>query len=201
MQNLPFNTLDSWALWDEPAGDISQLDDETRQNQFGEAYQPNHFPKEQLPADLASALSEVKFVLVGLNPGSAGVTLDEQQEFLNFHGQKKSLDYRLAAAVYGTPLWGAFMTDLVAIDESNSENVVSGEAEVQALEDHLDQLGIPAEAVLVGLGTKAATTLRQFAQRPVEKLPHYSGANGHWKAANTRQAVLKMLKNINNSTR
>lgn len=46
--------------------------------------------------------------------------------FLNFHGQKKSLDYRLAAAIYGTPLWGAFMTDLVAINESKSDNVVRG---------------------------------------------------------------------------
>lgn len=193
MKKLPFNTLDSWAFWDIPSSNIDQLDDEERQTQFGEIYKANHFPKEQLPENLVQALSQVKFVLVGLNPGNAGVTLDEQQDFLNFHGQKKSLDYRLAAAVYGTPLWGAFMTDLVAIDESNSENVVSGEAEVKALEAHLDQLGIPEQAVLVGLGTKAATTLQQFAQHPVEKLPHYSGANGHWNAANTRQAVLEIV--------
>ncbi|MBW4796709.1 hypothetical protein FG876_01330 [Pediococcus acidilactici] len=120
--------------------------------------------------------------------------MDKKQDFLNFHGQKKSLDYRLAAAIYGTPLWGAFMTDLVAINESKSDNVVSGEAEVKALESHLDQLGVSSQAVLVGLGDKTATTLRQFAQRPVEKLPHYSGANGHWKAANTRQAVLKIAE-------
>ncbi|MEE6724927.1 hypothetical protein RAO22_01605 [Pediococcus acidilactici] len=143
MKKLPFNTLDSWAFWDIPPSNIDQLDDEERQTQFGEIYKANHFPKEQLPENLVQALSQVKFVLVGLNPGNAGVTLDEQQDFLNFHGQKKSPDYRLAAAVYGTPLWGAFMTDLVAIDESNSENVVSGETEVKALEAHLDQLGIP----------------------------------------------------------
>ncbi|CAM3250244.1 hypothetical protein PEAC54167_05275 [Pediococcus acidilactici] len=86
------------------------------------------------------------------------------------------------------------MTDLVAINESKSDNVVSGEAEVKALESHLDQLGVSSRAVLVGLGDKTAATLRQFAQRPVEKLPHYSGANGHWKAANTRQAVLKIAE-------
>ena len=194
MQDLTFNTLDSWALWDIPTSDIDQLDDEERQTRFGEVYQPNHFPKEQLTSDLEQALSKVKFVLVGLNPGNAGVTIDKKQDFLNFHGQKKSLDYRLAAAVYGTPLWGAFMTDLVAINESKSDNVVSGEAEVKALESHLDQLGVSSRAVLVGLGDKTAATLRQFAQRPVEKLPHYSGANGHWKAANTRQAVLKIAE-------
>lgn len=55
------------------------------------------------------------------------------------------------------------MTDLVAINESKSDNVVSGEAEVKALESHLDQLGVSSQAVLVGLGDKTAATLRQFA--------------------------------------
>ncbi|MDB8869709.1 hypothetical protein ACWN97_01165 [Pediococcus acidilactici] len=52
------------------------------------------------------------------------------------------------------------MTDLVAINESKSDNVVSGEAEVKALESHLDQLGVSSRAVLVGLGDKTAATLR-----------------------------------------
>ena len=91
MKKLPFNTLDSWAFWDIPSSNIDQLDDEERQTQFGEIYKANHFPKEQLPENLVQALSQVKFVLVGLNPGNAGVTLDEQQDFLNFHGQKRAL--------------------------------------------------------------------------------------------------------------
>ena len=45
MQDLTFNTLDSWALWDIPASDIDQLDDEERQTRFGEVYQQTVFSK------------------------------------------------------------------------------------------------------------------------------------------------------------
>ncbi|WP_235017255.1 hypothetical protein [Pediococcus acidilactici] len=63
------------------------------------------------------------------------------------------------------------MTDLVAINESKSDNVVSGEAEVKALESHLDQLGVSSQAVLVGLGDKTAATLRQFGNARLKSYP------------------------------
>lgn len=124
----------------------------------------------------------MKYVLVGLNPGNTGVTIEKDQMFLNFHGKKKSMDYRLAAALYGTDMWGAFMTDLVHVNESDSNKVVASKEDVAKLEQHLDDLTIPKAAVLVGLGAATSSFLAEHAERRVEKIPHYFGANGHWNA-------------------
>ena len=122
MTQLPFNELDSFAYWTVP-GDLTPADDDqTREQRFHDAYQPNHFPTDQLPADLPAALAKMRYVLVGMNPGNA-FDPNHTTDFLNFHGKAGSHDSRFAAAVYGTPLWGALMTDLSHKVDSKSTNV------------------------------------------------------------------------------
>lgn len=198
MTNLPFTTLDSFAFWNVPNNmeNIVTID-EAREKCFGENYKPyeNQFPSDQLPADLAGYLSQMKYVLVGMNRGNAAVDTPTEQNFLNFHGLKKSLDYRLAAVTYGTPLWGAFMTDLSQTIESKSELVDFTADDVAALEKHLDELGVPADATLVAIGKVTYTTLQKFAHRPVATIPHYSSSNSrNWNATTVHAEIANIVK-------
>lgn len=194
-RDIAFAPYDSWALWHIPSEIESVKSDDERQRLFGEAYEPKSFPSELLPEDLGAHLACLKYVLVGLNPGNEGESLlKEEATFLNFHGLKKSLDYRLAAALYGTEMWGALMTDLVHVAESDSTKVQTSQTDAQALEAHLDDLGIPSTAVLVALGGKTYQALAGHTHRQVTTIPHYSGANGHWQAASTRQKVLAITE-------
>lgn len=131
---------------------------------------------------------------MGLNPGSKGVAVAKDESFLNFHGQKNSRDSRLAAALYGTKLWGTFMTDLVHIEDSKSSTLNPTAKDVKELELHLSALGIPSSAILVGIGRTTANGLTAYAHHPVEYLPHYAGTNGHWRAENTRKIVMDISK-------
>ncbi|MCH4124150.1 MAG: hypothetical protein LKH74_11655 [Levilactobacillus sp.] len=190
MQKLPFSLLDSWAFWSTPdATTVAGQDPQTVEARFGEVYQPNYFPTSALSKDLAQQLATTKYVIVGLNRGNAEVDRDPQAPFLSFHGPKRSMDYRLAAALYDTEMWGAFMTDLDATINSDSTAVQPGKAQVEALEQHLADLGIPQTAKLIALGNVVFDTLSKSATRRVFKLSHYSGANGHWQADAERQAV------------
>lgn len=201
VDGVNFNRPDSWAIWEVPSIDLTDKTAKEREVLFGEAYVSNRFPINELPHNLDGVLKQVKYVLVGLNPGDAGVTMtDDNQPFLNFHGQKKSMDYRLAAALYGTSMWGSFMTDLVHIDESDSHKVTGSQSDVMALEEHLDELGIPKTAVLVAMGGKSYKSLVTYAKRQVFTIPHYSGANGHWKAEDTRQKVWDVIEEVNKNT-
>ncbi|VDG17566.1 hypothetical protein [Lactobacillus crustorum] [Lactiplantibacillus mudanjiangensis] len=196
MLKLPFNELDSWALWNTPADDeIRGKDAKAVEALFGEAYQENHFPSEQLPSDLKEALASTKYVLVGLNPGNAAVERESDVPFLYFHGAKKSMDYRMAAAVYGTEVWGALMTDLDGTIESDSRKIKVGQLQVAALEHHLDELGVSKDAKLIAMGKAAYETLSKYSQHPVFKVAHYSGTNsgagqGRWQADSAKAAVL-----------
>jgi hypothetical protein len=194
-KEIHFNQHDSWAIWEVPDADVESMTPEDRQKAFGESYKELSFPTDQLPKNMEETLANVTYVLVGLNPGNEGVENVAEASFLNFHGKKKSLDYRLAAALHGTELWGAFMTDLVHITESDSNKVNGTQKDVENLEQRLDALSIPKSATLVALGDKAYKALSAFAQRKVARLPHYSGANGHWGAEKTRGIVNDIVRN------
>jgi len=193
-ETLPFNTLDSWALWNVPTESLTDKSDRDREILFGESYQPDSFPNDSLTGDIADRLKQVKYVLVGLNPGNAAIEQNPNALFLNFHGAKKSRDSRLAAALYGTKMWGAFMTDLTSTIESDSSEVSPKQSGVDALENHLDELGIPKSAVLVALGGKADKPLSRYAKRGVVTIPHYSGANTSWKAEAVHAKILEITK-------
>lgn len=192
IENLGLGKHDSFALWNVPNENLSQMSDKEREACFRENYMSEHFPVELLNENIKNTLENMKYVLIGLNPGNEGVS--SNQEFLNFHGKKKSCDYRLAAALYDTEMWGAFMTDLVHDVESDSNQVMTDSDDVKALEIHLDSVGIPKEALLVALGNTSYQVLSKHATRKVVKLPHYSGVNGHWRAEKTREIVFDIIK-------
>ncbi|WP_334330473.1 uracil-DNA glycosylase family protein [Companilactobacillus sp. HBUAS59699] len=193
-QELPFNTVDSWAIWNKPETSLNNKSAAEREKLFGESYQPESFPEDALTDNIAEKLQNTEYVLVGLNPGNAAVKQDPKTNFLNFHGAKKSMDYRLAAALYDTKMWGAFMTDLTPVIESDSTKVKPSQKDVNNLESHLDELNIPATATIVALGNASNEALAKYAKRNVVTIPHYSGANGHWNAETVHEKVLAITK-------
>lgn len=84
---LPARYGASWAIWGEATDDLSVFD----------AFPPN------LRKDV---------VLIGANPGTGGDGGDFTP-FKNFHAKKSRGDSKLKNALRGTPLEGAFLTDLV----------------------------------------------------------------------------------------
>lgn len=190
-----FSTVDSWALWNVPADLPANATDAEREQLFKAAYGAHGTsPKDQLPSDLTDRLSKVEYVLVGQNPGNAAAKASEQGLFNNFHGPARSCDYRLAAAIYGTKLWGTFMSDVSKAINSNSQEAKPVEADVRDFEKHLDALGISKNATLVALGSTVNTALTKFASRPVKTMYHYSPVNTRWQAANVRQQVLDITE-------
>lgn len=139
-------------------------------------------------------LKQVKYILVGLNPGNGIIKQDPNTKFLNFHGSKRSMDYRLASALYNTDMWGAFMTDLKHINESDSTKVNPDQKDVLSLEAHLDDLNIPNTAIIVAIGKKSNKVLSEYAKRNVVTIPHYSGANAHWDAEKVHTQILEIIR-------
>lgn len=116
--------------------------------------------------------------LVGLNPGNAGVGA---ARFNNFHGDPASKDYNIQALVYGTPIDGAFMTDLNQSSESDSPKVKIQHSDIENLYDHLKNLEISDEAIIIAMHSKVRDALKiKFAQNihPFDKdrqyIAHYS---------------------------
>lgn len=196
MTNLNFNSLDSFAFWNAPKEDLSGKTPDNIQNLFKESYQENTFPNELLPADLESYLKQLKYVLVGMNPGNAAVDQPADKLFLNFHGLKGSADYRLAAAVYNTPLWGTFITDLSHTIESSSPNVKFTQEDVLNLEKHLRELGVPDNATIISLGKgDSYKQLVKYSTHPVEYIYHYSNSNNaHWKAPVVKKQIAEIVE-------
>ena len=149
----------------------------------------------QFPIDSARENAHGRAMVVSLNPASALATedVDETPDWSNFHStRKKHNDLFLAAALVGTPLWGAYMTDLhPTIVESNSgrvrpmrENV---ESAVRSLVDQAKLLGEVGTIVCVGSKTYAsvrrheAMIQAELGDISIVRIPHYSRANagGH----------------------
>ncbi|KRK95481.1 hypothetical protein [Companilactobacillus futsaii] len=104
MTNAKFTSIDSWAIWDVPNADLTNMTPDEREKAFGDNYQPNHFPTNKLTGDIDERLKNTKYVIIGMNQGNAAIDQDKDKLFLNFHGNKGSMDYRLAAALYNTEL-------------------------------------------------------------------------------------------------
>lgn len=192
MKNSKFNSMDSWAIWDIPDVDLTNKTPDERQRIFGDNYQPNHFPSEKLNKNLDAKLKSSKYVIAGMNPGNAA-SEQPSDPFSNFHGAKKSADYRLAAALYDTEIWGSFMTDVSSTVESKSDKVKITQNDVEKFEKHLDELNIPDDVTIIALGTKTFNALKKFAKRDVKKIYHYSRSNGLWKAEKVHSQIEDVL--------
>jgi len=193
MSNSKFNSNDSFAYWVKPTEDLTGKSPDECEKAFKSSYQENHFPNELLPNDLDEYLSQIKYVLVGLNAGNAAVNQPADQLFLNFHGKKRSSDYRMAAAVYGTELWGTFMTDVSPVIESKSPDVKISQNDVIALDKHLKELGIPDDATLIALGGKAFNAIHEYSTHPVTTMYHYSSINRNWTAQIAKDQINEII--------
>lgn len=164
----------SWAVWTcDGAGELT-----------GDA---------AFPLDQARAQLHGRAMIVSLNPGSDKVDEIEPQrpDWSNFHSpDTKHNDLFLAKAFIGTPIWGAYMTDLhTGIAESNSALVSVGaigvELAVQSLIAQAQLLGTVESIVCVGKRSftsvrKHAPLIRQelgLRADTIVRIPHYSRSN------------------------
>ena len=187
-----YTAVDSWLYWSIPSDLTDATPEEAILPLFKENYEPG-FPSDIDKAALDQKLSTVQYVFIGLNPGDAGPL---PELFGNFHGDRKSCDYRLAAITYGTAAWGGFITDLEGSLESDSSKVKVGQANVTALLNHLKDLGIPQSATLIALGSKVYKALEGNlpAGYHLSQLMHYSGMNGHWRFEKERKKVRQIIE-------
>ena len=120
-------------------------------------------------------------VIIGLNPAGDGQPpwRIPGREWTNFHWPGKHNDHFLAAAFYGTWLWGCYMTDLIpGTHQSKSAEVNPGDRDVEAFMQEASLLGEP-DQLFVCLGDKTYQALFRSlpADSRVVKVPHYSAAN------------------------
>ena len=120
-------------------------------------------------------------ILVGLNfsRGSVPFTLG------NFHDRRpQSQDYKLRYALKDTPLWGAYITDIIKdFDQKASGKVMAylrnnrsfEKANVDRFREELRDLGVD-QPTIIALGEAAFKVLTRNlgGQYRVLKLPHYA---------------------------
>ncbi|MGP5254542.1 hypothetical protein [Glutamicibacter ardleyensis] len=153
----------TWAVWGDPSGSLPISGDNL------------HFP-----ADDESLLDvlHIDVVVVALNRGSKR----EIDGPPNFHTSVKSNDHLLGEALRGTPVWGAYMTDLVKdIFDPDATKAIPKSSDFDALLEEVRGLGATNPTFLV-LGKQAHQLIQQLAAErkypgKVILLPHYSGAN------------------------
>lgn len=189
---------DSWAYWQYEPQLAGVTDLAVVEQQFTTQYQPG-FPQE-LPemtvAQLDQQLKLVNFVIVGAaQPATSKVTTP--QPFQNFHGPLAQRDCRLAAALFQTPVWGAFMTVLPASDRTAKGQPRSTAADVQHLVAHLAALGIPETAALITIG-KGSTyqALKKYlpARRQLEEIMAYASTNSHWQITEVHEKIQRIVQ-------
>lgn len=145
------------------------------------------------PVDQAGLVIHGRAMFVSLNPGSDGVyeVAENTAGWANFHNPTpKHNDIFLANALVGTPVWGAYMTDLhPGIPESDSRLVRSKPAEIELAVRSLIQqarlLSTVESIICVGSASfhsvaKHLALIEQEVGLPAEavkKIPHYSRSN------------------------
>ena len=125
------------------------------------------------------------FVFVGLNgSGKHNDYLDFDKAWFNFHSDSpRGHDYKLRYALYGTPLWGSYITDIIKyyqeVDSGKVVNYVRSNPEVlkeniAAFREELKLLG--GHPVIVALGGAAYDFLVENLddEYKIVKVKHYS---------------------------
>lgn len=139
------------------------------------------------------------YVLVALNravhgDGSQGAC----RTWGNFHSEdnRRQNDYKLRHALSDTPLWGAYITDILEMEETDSSCVmkrVKNEPEwvsenVLRLRHELSLLG--GDPVLVAVGNDAHWLLQEHLGKDfnIVKIPHYAS-----RAANNKDVYKQIV--------
>ncbi len=166
----------SWAVWAEEwntpksnIGDLSIFDD----LEIYKRLNPN-------------------YVFVGLNPS---VQDTSEEIWHNFHSTdtKRQNDYKLRYAIKNTKFWGAYITDLNGVKETDSNKVSVSADDVQAFTQEIALLGI--KPVLIALGDKVYNALVKYlsGEYTIVKIKHFSC---YISKEAYRESVLKELANV-----
>ncbi|MEI6881354.1 MAG: hypothetical protein WCK82_08500 [Bacteroidota bacterium] len=155
----------SWAIWtgqgEKPKSNIGDLSIFKDENVF-KWLKPN-------------------IIFVGLNISRGAI----KEPLANFHDKRKeATDFKIRYALLGTPLWGAYMTDLIKdYDEKHSGKVIqylrTNEAlvlnNVQILDQELIDLG-QKDYKLIAFGRDVYSMLRKYYKDRYEifQVPHYA---------------------------
>ena len=143
-----------------------------------------------------------KFVLVGLNISKA----DIEKPLANFHSDSpRAQDYKIRHAVKDTPLWGAYMTDVIKdFNEVDSGKLVTYLRKNKQFE--LDNIRVFMQEIvdldirkpiLVALGDATYNILtRNITDYKIVKIKHYSHYMSKEKYREEVSTLLESLKNI-----
>lgn len=166
----------SWAIWSQQKtanakcgiGDLSVFDFTQNNNR---------------------SLLHVNYVLVGLN-ASRDVSGDgegAQDNFANFHSSYKyATDYKIRAALADTPVWGAYMTDVLKdyielssgnVDKAIRENSIDYNEHFPILLNEITILGAE-NATFVAFGKSTEKLLKlALPNAKIVYVPHYANYN------------------------
>ena len=173
----------SWALW----------------AKVGEAPKSNVGDLSIFEGDEFLSHLNAEFVLVGLNIARA----DIEKPLANFHSSlSRAQDYKIRYAVKDTPIWGAYMTDVIKdFNEVDSGKLVTYLKKnkqfeldnIQVFNQEIRDLGA-ANLILVALGDATYDILvRNITQYKVVKIKHYS----HYMSKEKyREEVLMLLAGL-----
>lgn len=163
---------DSWAVWetDPSSGELTEV---------------MEFPLAQ-----AQEVIHSRTILVALNPGGSAEDAEGREDWGNFHtAAAKHNDRFLAHAFVGTPLWGAYIADLLpGVFESDSGKVkTTREIQKAAVEILVEKASLLGASNVVCIGGDAAKAVQNFSsllkegtgitEDSVYSIWHYSGAN------------------------
>lgn len=179
----------SWAMWKKPIGNCPK-------SNVGNLAVFN-------APDLLEKIN-TGFVFVGLNgSGKHEDYLESDKAWFNFHSDSpRGHDYKLRYALYGTPLWGSYITDIIKyyqeVDSSKVVSYVRNNSEVlkeniEAFREELNLLG--GRPVIVALGGAAYDFLRENLGKEYKiiKVKHYSFTIGKEKY---REEMLEALSHL-----
>jgi hypothetical protein len=157
----------SWAIW----GDFGSRPKDNMDDL-------SIFEEEKIYPNLG--IMHTHFVLVGLNISTASIT----KKLSNFHGRNGEI-YKVRYALHQTPLWGAYMTDILKdFSEAKSEKIPpflktdKGTALLgKNLEEFDSELALISarHATLVAFGDIVHNILVENYSRTINiiKIPHY----------------------------
>ena len=165
-----YGTTSSWTIWAEPVnGNWKTKDAVSDMTPFKE--------EDELIGSLNG-----DYIFVALNPAVHNL-LHPQSVWENFHSNdsRRSQDYKLRYALYGTDYWGSFITDLyVDIHDTNSGSAMGmvTNARTRAAIDDLCYIRelLGGHATIIALGGKTYTVLKKNLPEGVllKKIMHYS---------------------------
>lgn len=180
----------SWAVWADPSPDGKKSSGIPDLSIF-----------EPRPGHPILSRLHCNYVLVGLN-FSRPVT-ETSAPFANFHsGYARSRDFQLRKALQGTPVWGAWMTDVIKdhpepkatkVMQDVRRGRIDVREQINKLKEELRDLGATAP-VLVALGRSTDRILRQYLSKEgyqVVSVTHYSAPV---RTADLRNQIIRLVE-------